>query len=179
MLAVREGYRDQRIGARLKLAQREDALRRGIERMEWTFDPLEIKNAFLNIHKLGAVVRRYEGELLWCILISTAGRIADGPAGGGVVDWIRRGWGSHSGFTSAAPQEENWEQIVVPAAIYAWKADDRHRHGAREVQAENRRRFQQAFAEGWPWWPLPATRKEMGRSIWAAGVSPQIGFTTQ
>src|SRR5271165_540228 len=60
MLAVREGYRNQRIGARLKLAQREDALARGFERIEWTFDPVEIKNAFLNIHKLGAVVRRYE-----------------------------------------------------------------------------------------------------------------------
>ena len=27
--------------------------------MEWTFDPVEIKNAFLNIHKLGAIVRSY------------------------------------------------------------------------------------------------------------------------
>src|ERR1700761_2776017 len=60
MLAVREGYRNQKIGARLKLAQREDALKRGFTRMEWTFDPVEIKNAFLNIHKLGAVVRNYE-----------------------------------------------------------------------------------------------------------------------
>src|SRR5580698_8594967 len=60
MLAVKEGYRNQNIGARLKLAQREDALKRGIERIEWTFDPVEIKNSFLNIHKLGAIVRRYE-----------------------------------------------------------------------------------------------------------------------
>ena len=60
MLAVRDGYRNQSIGARLKLAQREDALARGITRIEWTFDPVEIKNAFLNIHKLGAIVRTYE-----------------------------------------------------------------------------------------------------------------------
>jgi predicted GNAT superfamily acetyltransferase len=60
MLAVKEGYRDRSIGRRLKLAQREDALARGIRRIEWTFDPLEIKNSFLNIHKLGAIVRRYE-----------------------------------------------------------------------------------------------------------------------
>ena len=59
MLAVKQGYRDQNIGARLKLAQRNDALARGINRIEWTFDPLEIKNAFLNIHKLGAVARSY------------------------------------------------------------------------------------------------------------------------
>ena len=44
---------------RLKLFQREEALARGIELMEWTFDPLEIKNAYLNIEKLGAIARRY------------------------------------------------------------------------------------------------------------------------
>jgi predicted GNAT superfamily acetyltransferase len=43
----------------LKLAQRDDALRRGIGLMEWTFDPLEIKNAYFNMERLGAVVRRY------------------------------------------------------------------------------------------------------------------------
>jgi predicted GNAT superfamily acetyltransferase len=43
----------------LKLLQREEALDRGIELIEWTFDPLEIKNAYLNIEKLGAIARRY------------------------------------------------------------------------------------------------------------------------
>jgi len=46
-------------GRRMKLYQRDDALARGIELMEWTFDPLEIKNAYLNIEKLGAIARRY------------------------------------------------------------------------------------------------------------------------
>ena len=36
-----------------------DALTRGIDLIEWTFDPLEIKNAFFNIERLGVVVRRY------------------------------------------------------------------------------------------------------------------------
>ncbi len=52
-------YRNQGIGRRLKLFQRDEALARGITRMEWTFDPLEIKNSFLNVAKLGAIVRRY------------------------------------------------------------------------------------------------------------------------
>ena len=46
-------------GARLKLRQREDALARGIDLIEWTFDPLEMKNAYFNIERLGAIVRRY------------------------------------------------------------------------------------------------------------------------
>ena len=59
MLGVLPEYRNARIGRRLKLRQREDALARGIDLIEWTFDPLELKNAFLNIEKLGAIVRRY------------------------------------------------------------------------------------------------------------------------
>lgn len=59
MLAVTPEYRNRGVGKMLKLAQREDALARGIELIEWTFDPLEVKNAFFNIEKLGAIVRRY------------------------------------------------------------------------------------------------------------------------
>ncbi len=59
MAAVLPDYRNRHIGRALKLAQREDALSRGIGLIEWTFDPLELKNAFFNIERLGAVVRRY------------------------------------------------------------------------------------------------------------------------
>jgi predicted GNAT superfamily acetyltransferase len=43
----------------LKLRQREDAVARGIDLVEWTFDPLELRNAFFNIERLGAIVCRY------------------------------------------------------------------------------------------------------------------------
>src|SRR5438477_3228981 len=59
MLAVKKEHRNSGLGRRMKLMQREDALGRGIDLIEWTFDPLEIKNAYLNIEKLGAVARRY------------------------------------------------------------------------------------------------------------------------
>jgi len=59
MLAVRKQYRNGGLGRRMKLMQREDAISRGIDLIEWTFDPLEIKNAYLNIEKLGAIARRY------------------------------------------------------------------------------------------------------------------------
>lgn len=59
MAAVLEGHRDRGIGRALKLAQREDALARGIELVEWTFDPLEVKNAYFNLMRLGAIARRY------------------------------------------------------------------------------------------------------------------------
>ena len=59
MMGVLPEYRNHGLGRRLKLAQREDALARGIALIEWTFDPLELKNAYLNIEKLGAIMRRY------------------------------------------------------------------------------------------------------------------------
>jgi predicted GNAT superfamily acetyltransferase len=59
MAAVDERLRHRDIGYRLKLAQRERALEAGIPLIIWTFDPLQSRNAHLNINKLGAVVRRY------------------------------------------------------------------------------------------------------------------------
>src|SRR5215831_16185731 len=59
MAAVLPQYRDLGIGRQLKLAQREDALARGIPLIEWTFDPLQTRNAYFNICRLGVVIRRY------------------------------------------------------------------------------------------------------------------------
>jgi predicted GNAT superfamily acetyltransferase len=59
MAAVIASHRDRHIGRQLKLAQRDDALRRDIRLVEWTFDPLETRNAHFNINRLGAISRRY------------------------------------------------------------------------------------------------------------------------
>jgi predicted GNAT superfamily acetyltransferase len=59
MMGVLADYRNRGVGRALKLQQRVDALQRGIDLVEWTFDPLEIKNAYFNIERLGVIVRRY------------------------------------------------------------------------------------------------------------------------
>ena len=59
MLGVMPDYRNSGLGRQLKLKQREEALARGIDLIEWTFDPLEIKNAYFNIERLGAIIRRF------------------------------------------------------------------------------------------------------------------------
>jgi len=59
MTGVLSSHRDRRVGRLLKLFQREDALRRGIRLIEWTFDPLETKNAHFNLNRLGAICRHY------------------------------------------------------------------------------------------------------------------------
>ena len=59
MMGVLKEYRNAGVGRMLKLKQREVALLEGIELIEWTFDPLEVKNAFFNIERLGVVIRRF------------------------------------------------------------------------------------------------------------------------
>jgi predicted GNAT superfamily acetyltransferase len=58
MMGVLPVYQNFGIGRGLKLAQREEALRRGIQRIEWTFDPLEIRNAHFNLEILGVICRK-------------------------------------------------------------------------------------------------------------------------
>lgn len=63
MLAVAPEWRDHGLGRRLKLHQRERMLGLGVERILWTFDPLESRNARLNLVKLGAVCREYVTDM--------------------------------------------------------------------------------------------------------------------
>lgn len=60
MLGVKSAYRSHGVGYRLKLAQRERALARGINKITWTFDPLQSLNAHLNFVKLGVISDKYK-----------------------------------------------------------------------------------------------------------------------
>jgi predicted GNAT superfamily acetyltransferase len=146
MLAVREEYRNSGLGRRLKLMQREDALARGIELIEWTFDPLEIKNAYLNIEKLGALARRYN--------INQYG-ITSSPLQGGLPsDRLIAEWWLKSGRVETLlekgrnPAFEAEGSISVPAQIYEWKAATETRREAQQVQERNREQFLRSFARG-------------------------------
>jgi chorismate synthase len=63
MLAVAPDARDLGLGMRLKLYQRELLLPLGVEVVEWTYDPLEARNAHLNLNRLGAEVAEYVEEM--------------------------------------------------------------------------------------------------------------------
>jgi len=146
MLAVRQQYRNGGLGRRMKLYQREEALARGFELMEWTFDPLEIKNAYLNIEKLGAIARRYN--------VNQYG-ITSSPLQGGlptdrlVAEWWMKSKRVEAVLAEAPRAEfECRARIEVPAAIYEWKAEAATREQALAVQDRNREQFRRAFAEG-------------------------------
>ncbi|MFY9845633.1 MAG: GNAT family N-acetyltransferase [Terriglobales bacterium] len=146
MLAVRQQYRNGGLGRRMKLYQRDDALARGFELMEWTFDPLEIKNAYLNIEKLGAIARRYNANQYG---------VTSSPLQGGLPsDRLVAEWWMKSKRVAAAladtlrPEFACRASIDVPAEIYAWKGDAATRLRALAVQEKNRERFKSSFAEG-------------------------------
>ncbi len=146
MLAVRKDHRNGGLGRRLKLMQREDAIARGIELIEWTFDPLEIKNAYLNIEKLGAIARRYN--------INQYG-ITSSPLQGGLPsDRLIAEWWLNSKRVNTLLQEgknppfQSEGSIAVPAQIYEWKAAAETRAKAQQVQENNRAEFLRAFSQG-------------------------------
>ena len=146
MLAVREGYRNTGLGRRIKLFQREDAVTHGFELMEWTFDPLEIKNSYFNLERLGAIARRYNINQYGITSSPLQGFL---PTDRLVAEW----WltskrveallytGKHPAFVEEARME-------IPAEIYTWKQQPETRQNAAAVQLRNREAFLSAFSLG-------------------------------
>ena len=63
MLGVMPAAQGTGVGLKLKLAQREHAMRAGVDVIEWTFDPLQALNAHLNFARLGVIVEEYEEDV--------------------------------------------------------------------------------------------------------------------
>jgi predicted GNAT superfamily acetyltransferase len=146
MLAVSAGYRNDGIGRQLKLFQRVEALDRGLDLMEWTFDPLEIKNSFLNIHKLGVIVRSYTPNFYGV----SSSRLQGGlPTDRLHAEWYLRSKRVQASLAGAPAHHFDIEEtIMVPHQVGDWKSSEPGIHFAQAVQAENRKRFQAAFSRG-------------------------------
>jgi predicted GNAT superfamily acetyltransferase len=145
MLGVLPAWRNAGIGRRLKLRQREEALERRIELIEWTFDPLELKNAFFNLERLGAVVRQYAENQYG---------VTDSPLHGGLpTDRCIAEWWIGSPRVRAvlageavARRPEAAERIVFPSDMARIRSEEPGR--AREIQRINGEKLQRAFERG-------------------------------
>lgn len=144
MLGVLPDYRDAGVGRKLKLAQREEAIGRGIELIEWTFDPLEIKNAFFNVERLGAIVRRY--------VLNQYGTTSSHLHGGLPTDRCIAEWWISSARAKAIVAGEKFERnpierrIAIPSDIAAIRSENPKR--AREIQKKASEEFLAAFDRG-------------------------------
>jgi predicted GNAT superfamily acetyltransferase len=143
MLGVLPAYRNTGVGRRLKLRQRQYALAENVPLIEWTFDPLEIKNAFFNIERLGAVIRRY----VYNQYGMTTSRLHGGlPTDRLVPEW----WvGSErvDAICNGKPyvRPEVTERISLPADIAAIRTE--HPEQARDIQARIAERFSELFRQ--------------------------------
>jgi predicted GNAT superfamily acetyltransferase len=152
MLAVLPEYRNAGVGRLLKLEQRSDALARSLELMEWTFDPLQIKNAYFNIARLGVIVRRYlENEY------GNTSSPLDGslPTDRCVAEWWMASPRVEAILSQTAPSRDRAlprlrlrieDRIVLPAEMERIRREDPER--ARDIQRSSAARFHSAFNAG-------------------------------
>ena len=146
MLAVKDGFRNTGLGRALKCFQRDLALQQGYSLMEWTFDPLEIKNAFFNMERLGAVARRY--------VVNQYG-ITSSPLQGGLPSdrlvaewWLGSDRVRDTLGRNRRPEAEVAARVKVPAQVYVWKAEPETRTLAAEEQRRIRDELRHHLAEG-------------------------------
>jgi len=174
MMAVEEGFRDRGLGLRMKLAHRRRALAQGLRSIMWTYDPLQSRNAALNLGRLGARVvefipncygrfpsaieRGLESDRFvvdWRIASrAVARRLREGPprnsAGGRwpVVNETRR---DAQGFLVNARLDLNLRaprlRVEIPASTDAMRAQELPL--ARRWRLESRRIFQHYLAAGY------------------------------
>jgi predicted GNAT superfamily acetyltransferase len=145
MTGVRKEYRDRRVGRMLKLFQRTEALGRGIRLIQWTFDPLEIRNAHFNLNRLGAICREYQPNL-YGVTTSPLHR-------GLATDRLLAEWHLDSARVVAAIENLVKEPLEAPAAIELPEELERwQRENALELgvtQTGIREEFMKWFSKGY------------------------------
>jgi predicted GNAT superfamily acetyltransferase len=141
---VSAAYRDRGVGRMLKLFQRDEALGRGIRLVEWTFDPLELKNAHFNLNRLGAICRRFVPNLYG---------VTTSPLHRGIeTDRLVAEWWLDSPRVVAAiqnlvpsPNATNAPAAIeLPAELEQWKQDSPQQ--VKAVQTRMRGEFTKWFA---------------------------------
>ena len=144
MLGVLPEYNNRGVGRLLKLRQRELAIDAGIDLVQWTFDPLEVKNAFFNIERLGAIARRYVENQYGTTTSFLHGGL---PTDRLVAEWRLRSARAASVVAgSGRPASDIEVRVSVPADIAEVRKSDPKR--AREIQQRASAAFRDAFSRG-------------------------------
>lgn len=143
--AVLQEFRDCGIGRSLKLFQRRDALKRGIDLIEWTFDPLDLKNAYFNLVRLGAIARRYIPD---CYGVTDSPLHAGLPTDRLVAEW----WLDSDRVKSILaddlpPMNGTTARVSIPVEFGTLRESDRA--AAERIQSDARAEFQSWFAKNY------------------------------
>ncbi len=146
MVGVLPEYQNQGVGRMLKLYQREEAMRVGISRIEWTFDPLALRNAHFNIARLGVVIRQYIPDYYGGSSSPLHGTL---PTDRFVAEWHLDSSRVEAALAAlpAPPPAPDAVEISVPVRIDEWKSSGAKQ--ALEVQTDLRHRFTEMFSRGY------------------------------
>ena len=144
MTAVAKDFQSLGIGAKLKWAQREQALKENVKFIKWTFQPFQARNAFFNLEKLGAVVKSYAPNFYGTDY--TAGKI------GIDSDRLFAEWHLESEKVTALSKGETFTKTGAAAATIEISNDwnDWVKHNPERAAAEQQRvrdEFQKAFVK--------------------------------
>lgn len=149
MTGVLPAYRDRGVGYSLKLFQREEALGRGIRLIEWTFDPLETRNARFNMNRLGAVCRRYLPNLYGV----TSSPLHRGlPTDRLVAEWFLDSAHVLAALAGTPAEAEPHQERAAASIVLPRELDRRKRESSgqlRDLQGKIRAEFADWFARGY------------------------------
>lgn len=144
-LGVLRAHENRGLGRALKMAQRREALRAGIGLIEWTFDPLRAKNAFLNIVRLGAIARCYQPDYYG----EVGSRFQRGlPSDRLIAEWHLSSIRVKRAIAGKPPRPSNAQPVAtleIPADIDGLRQANRAE--ARRRQLAVRQQLQDYFAE--------------------------------
>jgi predicted GNAT superfamily acetyltransferase len=143
-LGVLQAHENRGLGRALKMAQRRAALRADIDLIEWSFDPLRAKNAYLNIVRLGAVARRYQPDYYGQVESRLQGGL---PSDRLIVEWRLRSTRVRQAMAGKPPRrskEKPAAVVEIPADIDQVKQSNPEE--ARQVQLAVRQQLQEFFA---------------------------------
>lgn len=151
MMAVAKDCQNRGVGARLKWAQRERAMREGRRFICWTWEPLQSRNAHFNLARLGVVVRNYSVNYYGTDYSAVAGE--HGTKYGIDSDRLIAAWHLDSPHVASLARGESPAMRCTPAASVEipphWSALIREdAQAARREQVRVRDEFQRALAAG-------------------------------
>jgi predicted GNAT superfamily acetyltransferase len=145
-LGVLPGHENRGLGRELKMAQRRAALAARIDCIEWTYDPLRAKNAFLNIERLGAIVRRYLPNYYGRV----ESRLQQGlPSDRLMAEWWLRSTRVNRALAGSSPRGSRRTPaatVAIPSGFAALADNDPA--AARALQSMVREQLQECFARG-------------------------------
>jgi len=146
MAGVLPEYQNRGAGRLLKLCQREEALRAGVDRIQWTFDPLELRNAYFNICRLGVAIRHYIPN---CYGRTTSPLHGDLPTDRALAEWRLSSARVAAAARNEAPPQPGLDLIKIPISANIAELKRADPSQACQWQAGLRRRLQDLFSRGY------------------------------